>query len=99
MKISCDFPPDDGSTLHHASTSSTETTPYCKFYEQHLELFADRCAEWWVLLPQQQMVTKKMVCVAFIPAAIEPGQEFEIRVYVAANLPGVAQVHTYHYFL
>ena len=44
------------------------------------------------MLPRQQVVKKEMVCIPFVPSNLKPGPEFEIRVQVADNVPGVIEV-------
>ncbi|XP_041467261.1 uncharacterized protein LOC121417590 [Lytechinus variegatus] len=76
-------------TLRKQSSSSPDTSPYCRLYERHLELYIGHCAEWWVLIPlEQQVIRQQLICTPYVPDRIERGQEFAVNLQLCNDLPG-----------
>ncbi|XP_041466253.1 uncharacterized protein LOC121416809 [Lytechinus variegatus] len=76
-------------TLRKQSSSSPDKPPYCRLYKKCIELYIDRCAEWWVLIPlEQHVIRQQLMCTPYIPDRIERGQEFVVNFQMYNDLPG-----------
>nr|XP_054757876.1 uncharacterized protein LOC129263991 [Lytechinus pictus] len=76
-------------TSRKHSSISPEKPPYCRLYKKYLELYIDRCAEWWVLIPlEQQVIRHQVMCSPYIPYRIERGQEFAVNLQLYNGVPG-----------
>ncbi|XP_030835033.1 ankyrin repeat domain-containing protein 50-like [Strongylocentrotus purpuratus] len=77
-------------TSRNRSSSSPSKLPYCRMYEEHLELYIGHCAEWWVLIPlEQQVIRHQLMCTPYIPETVERGKKIEVHLHIHADVPGI----------
>ncbi|XP_030844026.1 uncharacterized protein LOC105438436 [Strongylocentrotus purpuratus] len=77
-------------TSRMSSSISPYKPPHCRLYERYLELYIGHCADWWVLIPLEQKVTRhQLMCSPYIPETVERGKEIEVHLHVHADIPGM----------
>eukprot|EP00057_Strongylocentrotus_purpuratus_P017339 XP_011671813.1 PREDICTED: uncharacterized protein LOC105441894 [Strongylocentrotus purpuratus] len=89
--VSCvwDSVKDIPRTSRKRSSSSPAEPPYCRVFRRHLELYIGHCADWWVLIPLEQVIRQQLMCTPYIPDKIERDKEFEVHLQMHADLPGI----------